>query len=84
MMTETGILGLGAFLWMLTVYVVMGWRSMRRINDDVWMGLAGGVLVFLIHSFFDNNLYSLQLSSVFWFLLGLSASLYSHPSPKAA
>jgi hypothetical protein len=34
-----------------------------------------GVLVFLLQSFFDTNLYSLNLAILFWVSIGLSQSI---------
>ena len=39
------------------------------------LGLAGGLLAFIIHSFFDTNLQSLPLIILFWFSLALLMSL---------
>jgi O-antigen ligase len=39
------------------------------------LGLAGGLLAFLVHSFFDTNLQSLPLVILFWFSLALLMSM---------
>jgi len=42
----------------------------------ILVGLCGGVVAFLLHSFFDTNLYSFQLSLNFWFFIGLILSIH--------
>jgi hypothetical protein len=37
-------------------------------------GLLAGCVGFLAHSFLDTQLYSLQLSALFWILLGMTAA----------
>ncbi len=36
--------------------------------------LLAGCVGFLAHSFLDTQLYSLQLSTLFWILLGMTAA----------
>ncbi len=79
MLAEVGILGLLAFGWVV-VHLGQGlYGALRPFqNNDLsllLLGLTGGLAAFLIHSFFDTNFYSLQLSSHFWFLAGLAVSL---------
>jgi putative inorganic carbon (HCO3(-)) transporter len=74
---ETGIVGLAAFLWIL---VDIFRKSLNRITV-YWtkkenfvvlsLGLLAGVSAFLVHSFFDTDFYSLQLSVYFWFMVAV-------------
>lgn len=68
---ETGLIGLFVFLFLLgkVFYsVVMYARKNKNIfSRALSIGLAGGLLAFLIHSFFDTNLQSLPLATLFWF-----------------
>jgi len=78
---ETGITGLLCFL------VIIGaifHHSLGKINlnssdgrnlSALIIGLLSGILGFLIHSFFDTNWYSLQLSVYMWFMIGVLVSL---------
>jgi O-antigen ligase len=52
----------------------------KRVNPwdstkNIFVGLLGGILAFLVHSFFDTNMYSLTLVSLFWFLMGITVSI---------
>lgn len=74
---ETGIAGLFAFLWI----IVELFRKSMICLDRYWaanynltilaVGLFSGIFAFLVHSFFDTHLYSLQLSVYLWFMIGL-------------
>ena len=59
MTAEVGFVGLMAFLWMLFVLFRDSLRALRRIkvqnNKMLFVGVLTGLLVFLIHSFFDTN-----------------------------
>jgi hypothetical protein len=46
-------------------------------NDDSFLllGLLSGLLVFLMHSFVDTSLYSLQLNTLLWYTLALTVCL---------
>ncbi len=84
MWAEIGIFGLLSFLYfvgliLLRVIKVLLFDAYRyRIKqpekncDFILLGLICGIFGFLVHSFFDNHFYSLQLSVLFWFLLGLT------------
>jgi len=75
MAAETGILGLGAFLWMILTLFISVLRSLKRIRGELYsaflVSLLAGLFGFLLHSFVDTALYSLQLSSLMWFVTGL-------------
>ena len=68
---ETGIFGLLSFLGFLGVIFWKSIKTFRRNSDFILLGIICAVFGFLIHSFFDNQLYSLQLAVLFWFMLGL-------------
>ncbi|MGB2601806.1 MAG: O-antigen ligase family protein [Candidatus Omnitrophota bacterium] len=65
-LAETGILGLVSFLWMLWEIIIRACSEIRKKVDMVQLGLFSGFLAFLIHAFFDTQLYSLKLSILFW------------------
>lgn len=72
---ETGVIGLGCFLWILAAVFRQGGRVIRGDQEDhvarmIWRAGLAAVVVFLAHSFVDTNLYSLQLSLLFWLMLG--------------
>lgn len=79
MAAEIGILGLLAFISILGITLTRVAQNFHREQQDgqlriLFFGLAAGIMAFLIHSFFDINFYSLQLSSIFWFIMGLFIS----------
>jgi len=74
---ETGLPGLFAFLLVLFSFFV---TSIKHIflylekNNALVVGLLSGISAFLVHSFFDNHFYALQLVVLFWFMLGLTVA----------
>ena len=52
--------------------------SLRNKQDEFGVllgGLTAGTFGFLVASFFDTQLYSLQLSVLFWTMLGVTVSV---------
>jgi O-antigen ligase len=83
MAAEMGLFGLMAFLWIIARFfrrsmVLATGYSLQNINghkpeqivDYAFLGILAGLLAFLVHSFLDTNLYSLQLNTLFWYMLG--------------
>jgi putative inorganic carbon (HCO3(-)) transporter len=68
---ETGIFGLLSFLLFVGMALSEAFRLLRAHKDALLLGVFCGLCGFLAHSFFDTQLYSLQLSVLFWFMLGL-------------
>jgi O-antigen ligase len=68
---ETGIFSLISFMIFVISLVYRGVKKFLVSKDLVFLGLLSGVVGFLAHSFFDNNLYSLRLAIVFWAWVGL-------------
>ena len=79
MAADTGIIGLSGFLYLLFVFFKTTTARAMKLKDDFYrvfnLGLTAGILAFLAHSFFDTNLYSLPLATLFWFALGLSQAI---------
>jgi len=79
MAAETGLLGLGAFLWIMITVFKTSWDNLKKINDKFYnallIGLLAGLFAFLAHSFVDTNLYSLQFRFLLWFVIGLIVAL---------
>ena len=75
MAAESGLLGLGAFLWILIALFWASLTNLRRIDDRfynaVLIGLLAGLFGFLAHSFVDVNIYTLKLGNLMWFMIGL-------------
>ncbi len=79
--TETGLLGLAAFLWIfcrLFKNVIAKAKELRQNTSShkLLVSLSAALMVWLVHSGVDTNLYSLQLSILFWFLVGLLVAEY--------
>lgn len=75
MSAESGILGVGAFLWILAALFKTSLGNIKRggsgLCASVLPGLLAGLFGMLIHSFVDTDIYSLQLGNLIWFLMGL-------------
>lgn len=76
---ETGIVGLASFLMLIGTFFIHTIKSLAKIKDKLYhavlSGISAGIIVTLVHSAVDTNLYSLQLSVLFWIMLGLNAAL---------
>jgi len=79
MAADTGLVGLLAFAFLMFSYFYTILKNLRRVKDDLcWLAVWGssiGVFAFLIHSFFDTNLYSLNLATLFWCAIGISQAI---------
>lgn len=80
LLAEVGMVGLGLFLFILFQffrYVFSVYSKIKNINflTRCSQGLIFGIAAFLIHSFFDNNWYSLQLGAYLWLSIGVEAAL---------
>jgi O-antigen ligase len=75
MAVETGLLGLLCFLLILVSGYRLIIKALRKTDNPLLLGLMGGISAFLVHSFFETNLYSLQLAVLFWFMFGLALAI---------
>ena len=68
-----------AFLCLVGLIVYRGIRiSLKNREDEFGIllsGLTAGTFGFLVASFFDTQLYSLQLSVLFWTMLGITVAV---------
>jgi len=75
MAAETGLLGLGMFIWLIFMLFRVSLVNLRKIKAGIYgaflTGLLAGLFGFLLHSFVDTNIYSLQLGALMWFVMGL-------------
>ncbi len=81
MAAEIGLLGLGAFFWIVWSFFAMVVRYLNQHKDYLVLGLAVGLLGFLVHAFFDTHLYALQLVVLFWFMMGLTTAVVKVRTP---
>ena len=68
---ETGIFSLISFITFVVSFIYLGIKNFLDTKDFLLLGLLSGVVGLLVHSFFDTNLYSLQLAFLFWVWVGL-------------
>ena len=75
--SETGLLGLAAFAWILVTGLMKSWRLWVRSDTD-WRPVGLGVLLALVgvvvHGLVDVPYFKNDLSAEFWILLGLVAA----------
>ena len=78
MAAETGIFGLLIFLWFVFKFfksaILKLLKSKDKFSKATLIGIAGGILAYLVHSFVDTNLYSLPLAVLFWAMAGLATA----------
>ncbi len=79
MASDVGVVGLGAFLCFLYVFFSNLLVRTKKLRVEFYkvlsLGVLAGIFGFLIHSFFDTNLYSLPLAALFWFFVGTAQSV---------
>lgn len=68
---ETGIWALLSFIGFLFLLLSRGIEAFRRSHNYLILGVLCAIFGFLVHSFFDTHLYSLQLAMLFWYLAGM-------------
>ena len=75
MASETGVLGLLAFLGIIFTLYYRSCKKIHQIEDRflyaVLMGALAGLTGFLVHIFFDTTYYSVQLGNFLWVILGI-------------
>ncbi len=74
MAAEAGLLGLGAFLWIIARFFYLGVKRIKEKGDVLLLGIMAGICAFLVHSFFNPNLYALQLVVLFWVMMGVGTA----------
>lgn len=72
---ETGIFALSSFIIFICFLLYRSVKRFKLTADFVLLGFICGIFGFLVHCFFDVDLYSLQLSYLFWFFTGLTYCL---------
>jgi len=75
MAAESGLLGLGAFTWILVTLFKKSLANLKKIDNRFYatflMGILAGLFAFLAHSFVDTGIYSLQLGGLMWFMIAV-------------
>lgn len=68
---EAGIFSLISFLSFLGFLLWGGFAAFKKSRNFIILGFISGISGFLLHSFFDTQFYSLQLSALFWTMAGV-------------
>lgn len=74
---ESGIFTLISFMAFIALLIRGGIKEFLRSKDFILLGLLTGAAGFLIHSFFDTNMYSFKLAFLFWVWTGIILNLSS-------
>jgi len=76
---ETGLLGLGIFLWLLFEFFKASMAIYKRLEGDflkcVSLGVIACVVAFLINGLTESSLYYSRVAIIFWYLAGFSLGL---------
>ncbi len=79
---ESGIFSMFSFITLLGYIFIKNIKIIIKtpvsLDFFILIGLNAGLLGFSVHSLFDTQLYSLQLSFLFWVILGLTLAHYSN------
>lgn len=79
--SESGIVGLVAFVWIFIVFFKHVFSAFRKTSGDcqiILMGLTISVIAVLIFALSASNITSgVQEAAVFWFILGMASGLSS-------
>jgi O-antigen ligase len=87
LLTTTGIVGVSAFAWMLVRILRRLWRLGRSNDDDRgWLSvtLAASIFAFGIGMALFDALGFIQVTFLFFILLGFGSALTSTPAPSPA
>lgn len=91
-LVETGLVGLGTFLWLLWRVLRVSWDIHRQFAGTRFEGLSLGYLAGLVamvtHSFGANTFIIVRIMEPFWFMTGVITMLPllqgKSPSPETA
>jgi len=82
---ERGLLGLGAFLWLVLAALGHGWRALRGVRaglDPLGLALIA-VVAWLVYGVFQSTFYIHSIEVGFWALLGfMAACARPHAAPQ--
>ena len=72
--SETGLLGLAAFAWIMVTGFIQGWRGWRTAAADwrpIQLGIVLALVAVVVHGLVDVPYFKNDLALEFWVLLGL-------------
>jgi O-antigen ligase len=74
-MLNSGIIGLGLYLWLFYIVFKSAFKLVRNCNDKLYEAIGWGFMGCLIASFpvnmFGSHLFRYQLMGYFWILIGM-------------
>ena len=71
-LAEMGILGLGAFIWLVFAALKNGFNRLKgAVDKETGCCLAAASVVFLVHNLMDFTFFLPEVSLIFWLILGL-------------
>ena len=78
-LSQTGIIGLGIFLWLIFCIIKFGFHQMKNVKNDfqktVGVGIFAGVIGMLVDNIVNVTLYFVIPGFFFWMNLGILAGL---------
>lgn len=78
-LAETGIVGLGAFGWLIYALFARFHQTYRRTTDPLFkglsLGLLAGLVALLTHAIGSNTFIIVRIMEPFWFLAGMGVRL---------
>lgn len=81
--TETGLIGLAGFLWLLAAFFLDNTALMRtKKNGLLPASLIAAMVAVLVHGLVDVPYFKNDLAILFWMMIGLTATMVSEPMPK--
>lgn len=76
---ETGLLGLGAFFWLLFKIFQSAFSAYNKNRDRfiniLALSLIASIIVFLINGLTETSLYYKRVAVIFWYIVGLVLAL---------
>lgn len=85
-LSETGLLGFGAWMWAIVEFYRLGLRSLRELGEGRWSWLIVGIMAaegaLLIHFVFNNLMAADKIAIPFWGLYGLLPAVADMMSKK--
>jgi O-antigen ligase len=77
---ETGLIGLGIFIWLLWVLFAGLLRCYKKLKDDyaktVALSLVACFIAFLVNGLTESSLYYSRVAVMFWFFVGISIFVF--------
>jgi len=73
--SETGLLGLAGFVWIMVTGFVQGWRGWKRGEADwrpIQLGVVLALVAVVVHGLVDVPYFKNDLSLEYWAILGLA------------